>query len=178
MSLTIGLISNRLGIPVDKTLENLKQNGIYIQDPNRELTELEIEKIKVIIKKQNDSFQDTKNVMNSYAKNYKIFIDTCSLMDNNIENFYKNIYPYLEKYSNKIIVPHRVIDELKKHFNSDNIERNTKAKKGLYILKKLQDKNLIDIKGEDTDNFADNVFLVVFTKSLFRIFLTIVSKNQ
>jgi rRNA-processing protein FCF1 len=49
------------------------------------------------------------------ARDYKIFIDTCSLLDLDITKFWNNIIPLLQQYNNKVIIPLKVIEELKKH---------------------------------------------------------------
>ncbi len=189
LDLTVNLIANKLGITTEETLEILESNGIYIVDPNKALNSKQKEKIKEVIQKQNQSSEqkdDKKNEMEQrakdaikyYVENYKIFIDTCSLMEMQADNFYNNIYPYLKKSSSKIIVPSRVIDELSKHVKSKNQDKHKKAVKGLSILEKLKSNDLLDIRGESTDNFADNVFLVVFTKFRMQYKLLLITQDN
>ena len=99
---------------------------------------------------------------------YKIFIDTCSLLTDSADSFWNNIIPFLYQYDTKIIVQLRCYEELQKHY--ENIKEPELVKKTLTCLrtfKRLYDAGYIEIRGEDTDNFADNVFLTVFAK--FRI---------
>lgn len=96
---------------------------------------------------------------------YKILIDTCSLLMDSCENFWINIIPFLEKYNSKVIVPLRCGQELEKHqSNTSDIELANKAKNSLKKLNQLIKAGYVVIHGENTDNFADNVFMVVFTK--------------
>ena len=83
---------------------------------------------------QTEKENKARSMLEEYVKEWKIFIDTCSILHIDINKFWMNIYPLLEKYNKKIIVPLRVIEELEKH--KENISN---AKK--YLLK-LDLKNL------------------------------------
>lgn len=189
MDLTVKSIASKLGITIQETLEILESNGISILDPNKALSNIQKEKIKELIQKQSQVMQQgsdkqhemeqrSQDAIKHYVENYKIFIDTCSLMDMQADSFYNNIYPYLEKNSSKIIVPSRVIDELSKHVRSKNQDKQKKASNGLSILEKLKRKNLLDVRGELSDNFADNVFLVVFTKFRMQHKLLLITQDN
>lgn len=105
-------------------------------------------------------------VMEQYLKEqYKIFIDTCSLLEDGINIFWQNIIPYLHQYNSKIIIPLRCIEELQKHQkNNSDRDLSEKALNSLKIINQLLKAGYVEIRGENTDNFADNVFTVVFTK--------------
>ncbi|MEG2246548.1 MAG: zinc-ribbon domain containing protein [Romboutsia sp.] len=185
MDLKVKDIANKLGITVEETLEMLELNGISILDYNKPLSARQKEKINTILLIQQNSInhkalmnQKSEEAIKYYSENYKIFIDTCSLMDIKIDDFYRNIYSHLKENSNSIIVPSRVIDELNKHVKSENKEKQKKAYKGLSILKKLQENNLLDIRGESSDNFADNVFLVAFTKFRIQYKLLLITQDN
>ena len=106
-----------------------------------------------------------RNVLENYAKNYKIFLDTCSILEPAIDKFWMDIIPFLHRYQNKIIIPLRTIEELQKHErNIENINLANKAKNSLKVLQQLLTAGYVEIRGEKSDNFADNVFQVVFTK--------------
>jgi rRNA-processing protein FCF1 len=104
--------------------------------------------------------------LEDFVKNYKIFIDTCSLLYEGADLFWKNIVPILEREQVKIIVPLRVIEEVQKIKTDQSKElatreRATNVEKTLEFLKSAK---LIEIRGEPSDKFADNVFNTVFTK--------------
>lgn len=106
-----------------------------------------------------------KKVLDDYAKDWKIFMDTCSILHFAADKFWKNIIPILHQYQNKVIVPLRSIEELRKHeANTGNSELAENAKNCLNLLNKLIKVGFVEIRGEPGDNFADNVFQVVFTK--------------
>ena len=113
----------------------------------------------------NDKVTHAQNTLSMYTNDYKIFMDTCSILYFSSDKFWMNIIPLLREHNNKIIIPLRAIEELEKHStNKINNELAVKSKSSLKILQQLQSAELIEIKGEKTDNFADNVFQVVFTK--------------
>jgi len=108
------------------------------------------------------------NRMEYYIKNFKIFLDTSSLLDDEIYLFIDNIVPLLKTNNKKILVIPQVGMELEKHANRSNDEKlKEKSKKIILILNKLIKQNLIEVIGGTNESFADNVFLSVFTK--FRI---------
>lgn len=191
MSITVANIASHLGISINEIIEIMDNNGIYVMDVNMPLSERQIKKIHDIIKAKKKNQNETKeevyqnneeNVkdvntneekiaydnLEYYAKNYKVFIDTCSLLHDKCEVLFRNLCPLLLKYNNKLIIAKRVIDELNKHKNNtQKSELSNKANKALNYLGYIQQMGIIEIRGESTDNFADNVFNVVFTK--FRI---------
>lgn len=109
--------------------------------------------------------KDALKILEGYVKDYKIFIDTCSLLYFASDKFWNNITPLLQRYENKIIIPLRIIEELEKHSNqTEKLELSRKARNRLKVIQYLLSHGYIEIRGEKTDNFADNVFQVVFTK--------------
>ncbi len=105
--------------------------------------------------------------LDELSKNYKIFVDTCSLMHCGSSIFSENLSIHLSKNNTKIIVPSKVIEELeKKVYDSDGQKKND-ANRGLSIIQGYTKNKLVDIRGEKNDPFADNLFLTLFTK--FRI---------
>ena len=114
---------------------------------------------------QNGRETYAKNALEDYAKDWKIFMDTCSILHFAADKFWMNILPLLRQYQNKVIIPLRSIEELQKHeVNTGNSELAENAKNCLRVLNKLINAGFVEIRGEQGDNFADNVFQVVFTK--------------
>lgn len=106
-----------------------------------------------------------KQGLENYVKDWKIFIDTCSILHSAAEKFWVHVIPYLDEYKNKIIVPFRSVEELEKHAkNTEKPKLAEDAKNSLKKVKQLVAAGYVEIRGEKTDNFADNVFQVVFTK--------------
>ena len=109
-----------------------------------------------------------KRKIEGYVKEWKIFIDTCSILHDSANKFWMNVIPMLNQYQAKIIIPSKCIEELEKHSqNEEKKDLAVKAKNALKILNQLLSSGYIEIRGDKTDNFLDNVFQVVFTK--FRV---------
>lgn len=122
---------------------------------------------------------NNENLIELYAKDYKIFIDTCSILYDSVDKFWKNIIPYLQRYNNKIIISVRVYEELKKH--SENLKNNklsNKANESLYNIKKLLNCGVIELRGEPNDNFADNLFKEIFTKHRIKYKLLLITQDR
>ena len=114
---------------------------------------------------QNGKENYAKNVLDGYAKDWKIFMDTCSILHFATNEFWGNIIPLLFQYQNKVIIPLRSIEELQKlEANTGKHELAENAKNCLKVLHQLINAGFVEIRGEQSDNFADNVFQVVFTK--------------
>lgn len=114
---------------------------------------------------QNGKETYAKNALDGYVKNCKIFLDTCSILHFAADKFWMNIIPLLRQYQNKVIIPLRSIEELQKHeANTGKPELAENAKNCLKLLNQLINAGFVEIRGEQGDNFADNVFQVVFTK--------------
>lgn len=58
--------------------------------------------------------------------------------------------------NNKVIIPSRVYEEIIKHTYNPELESRTKE--SLEKINELYKVGYIAFKGEETDNFADNVF--------------------
>ena len=60
----------------------------------------------------NDASVKSQQFLESVVRDYKVFIDSCSLMDENAEKFWANIIPILQREKKSIIVPYRVYQEV------------------------------------------------------------------
>jgi len=113
------------------------------------------------------------------VKSSKIFIDTCTLMHAGAEKFfYSNLKPILIFYQQKAIVPKKVIDEIERLRIKSDISCKVKAEKGIRILKNYLDNQLLVIRGERNDPFADNLFQYVFTKFRTKYNLTLLTQDR
>lgn len=123
--------------------------------------------------------EQAKKILEGYCKDWKIFIDTCSLLHFSSDDFWTNIIPLLYQYQNKIFIPLRCIEEIEKHSkNIDNFELAQKAKACLKQLNQLVKTGYVEIRGEKSDNFADNVFQVVFTKFRMNYKLLLITQDN
>ncbi|MCM1024583.1 MAG: zinc-ribbon domain containing protein [Prevotella sp.] len=121
-----------------------------------------------------------QEIMENFVRaGYKIFIDTCSLLHFSAEKFFLNVLPILQSYNAKIILPTRCCEELKKHSrNTTDTQLATNAADTLTKLKQLNKAGYIELRGEESDNFADNVFLTVFTKFRMKYNLLLITQDN
>lgn len=104
--------------------------------------------------------------METYIKNFKVFIDTCSLLDPHFEKFMEIAVPYVKKYHNAFIIAASAIYELKKHCdNKNDKELSDRAGRRLNHLLAFKQEGIFAFYGDPKDgNFADNIYLSVFTR--------------
>ena len=62
----------------------------------------------------NAAEERSKQFIESAVKDFKIFIDTCSLLSHEADKFWINICPLLQRYGKAVIIPYRVYEELDK----------------------------------------------------------------
>ena len=55
-----------------------------------------------------------KQTLENGIKNYKLFIDTCSLLFESADAFWSNVTPILSKTKSTVIIPLRVYEEVNK----------------------------------------------------------------
>lgn len=123
--------------------------------------------------------------LESSIKNFKIFIDTCSLLSEQADMFWSHSVPLLQREGKSIVVPLRVYEEVKK-FAEDpdlcakkkNPNLNQRAKAALNNIAKLQKANVVAIFGDKNDNFADSVFQTVFTQFRLKYNLMLITQDR
>jgi|TARA_B100000315_G_C14565297_1_gene582598 serine/threonine protein kinase len=116
--------------------------------------------------------------LSDIARNYKIFIDTCSLMNPDAEVFLLGSFmQYLEKSNNGIIVPVVVLNELKGLAKSNDPIKKYNARKGQSIFLKLKNINRAAERGEKNDGYVDNLFQVIFTKFRTKYKLCLITQD-
>ena len=174
MSIKVKELAEKLELEEPAVIEFLSDLGIYVNDIDDILSDEEAKKFR-----ENMRFftsgQKSKALLQKCAKEYKIFLDTSSLLkslsDVDVSRFWSNIIPLLELYKNRIIVPINVQREVEESISSSYTK--SKAQKIRQIITKLKEAQIIQIKGEDSFRKADDVFLYVINKfkSKYKILL-------
>lgn len=119
------------------------------------------------------------SLIEQYARGWKIFVDTCSLLHPSINDFWDAIMPYLKKYDNKVLIASANYRELEKHAkNKINPGLAKKANESLATIGKLWNEGYVEIRGEKDELFADNVFLYVFTKFRLTYNLLLITQDK
>lgn len=116
-------------------------------------------------------------------KNYKIFIDTCSLLDNPIaiNKIFFGVSSRLKNNNIKINIPLTVISEVEKHCqNTKNLSLRSKAKRAYRLLGEWQRQGIIEICGNKNENdiFADCDFLSAFTRLRIQSKLLLITQDK
>lgn len=109
----------------------------------------------------------------------KIMIDTCSLMHDKCALFVEKLLPALRKHGKKVVVPAKVIAELKKHQkNKKDPFRAAAAVQGLALCMKLRQAECLSIRGADRDNFADNTFFVAISGYRYKYSILLITQDR
>ncbi len=122
------------------------------------------------------------------VKDYKIFIDTSSLLAEGADKFFANIKPILEREHKALILPLSVYWELEKLANDhtyclqkypNNPELNTRAIEARENIINLNRAHIINVYADPDDgDFADNVFLHVFTKKRMQYDMLLITQDK
>jgi len=134
---------------------------------------------------QETNVDKMKKTLENGIRDYKLFIDTCSLLFESADAFWSNIIPILEKTKSNIIVPLRVYEEINKFAKNPDLCA-TKDSEGLHehaikakeTIIKLQKKGVVEVFGDKTDNFADHVFISVFTNYMLTYNLMLITQDK
>ena len=179
MSIKVKELAEKLELEEPAVIEFLSDLGIYVNDIDDILSDEEAKKFR-----ENMRFftsgQKSKALLQKCAKEYKIFLDTSSLLkslsDVDVSRFWSNIIPLLELYKNRIIVPINVQREVEESISSSYTK--SKAQKIRQIITKLKEAQIIQIKGEDSFRKADDVFLYVINKFKFKYKILLITEDR
>lgn len=104
-------------------------------------------------------------LLEELARDYRIFMDTCSLMHLGATRCLEGaLGDQLVRHKAQVVVPVRVVEELRRLQRNGSSRARKQAERGEKLLARLQQKGLVDLRGEHNDTFADNVFLYIFTQ--------------
>lgn len=126
----------------------------------------EIDKLVTKIE-YSDQFENLEN----YFKEYKIFIETSSILDDNMEKFLNYVSPLIQKYKNKIYIPYKDIRDIELNKNNYDISKVNK------ILKNI---SLFDIREEKEDEniMMEDIIKKVFLKHRKTYKLLLISQDK
>ena len=122
--------------------------------------------------------------MNKLVNDYKLFIDTGSLLEPSANKvFIEVLLPLLQQHDAKVLVSGRTIDNLEYQRTSQNTSAQSKASDALKILRKLQDANrLLDAKDPHTiagDSYDTvNLFKDIFIGYQMKFQLCLITQNE
>ncbi|WP_406037375.1 hypothetical protein [Succinimonas sp.] len=119
------------------------------------------------------------NTLDRLFKDFKVFIDTSSLMIENqetVENLFSEIAEVSARHNNKLIVSLTVIKDLEKFLTHENPGISARAKSALAILH--DHKTCYDVHGDRDDAFSDSVFLKVFQQHRLDYNLALITQDH
>ncbi len=116
--------------------------------------------------------------INNVVTKYSLFVDTCSILHGKAQDFFYKLAPVLIDQKKQIIIPHKVVIEVERLQNSPKKSTKIAAETGATILRHYLDYNLVDIRGEKNDPFADNVFHYVFSKFRTQKDLALITQDK
>lgn len=107
------------------------------------------------------------------AKHYKIIAHADFLLHTQAEAFVTRFAQALKKANNKIIVPLRGIEVIQDAVLSFDPNLYRPARNGLNLLAKMQKNDLLDIRGEETDQDLNGLLQTIFAqhRTHHRLFL-------
>lgn len=118
------------------------------------------------------------------AKDFSIFIDTCSLMRPQAQDFLmQEIVPYLKLENKKIMLIKEVKDELEKIQDDENNqqppEKRLEAKNAYKTCIKLDQEGCLDYRGKlNSINYADNYFITKFAENRYKKKLCLITQDR
>ena len=108
-------------------------------------------------------------------KDYKIFVDTSSLMQKDSEIvFFQVIAPLLHQYKRQLIIPKSVLNEISKH----NYNKHKNILKANHILDELSKFKLWGTNSKFDEQFADNALTSQFHSLRLKYNLCLITNDN
>ncbi len=113
------------------------------------------------------------------TRDLRVLLDTSSLMDDSIEEFLGTfLVPLVRASDQRLVVPHRVMQECKKHATSTDPERSRKGHRAAALVEKMVAEQLADVFGEPDEFFADNVIQAVVMRFCEKYHFCLVTQDR
>ena len=110
------------------------------------------------------------------SSDYKVFVDTSSLLQDNSEDvFFKVIAPLLCMNNKQIYVPKSVYNEIYKHSLSNKIKN---INSGIKILNEFAKHDLYVIESTFDEQFADNAIMSLFSSLRIKYKLCLITNDN
>lgn len=111
---------------------------------------------------------------NLVKKDYKIFVDTSSLMQKYSDTvFFRYIAPLIHRYGRKLIIPKSVFNEISKH----NYNNHSSIHIANHILEELSKFELCGQTSKFDEEFADNALISQFTSLRLKYNLCLITSD-
>ena len=100
--------------------------------------------------------------MQQMVRGYKIFLDDTAFFSDNIEDFINLFANHLISENEKIIIPLRSVERIQER--TQDFSCSHQAVKALRLLNWMQQKDIVQIRGEENDSNHHDTILSVFLK--------------
>lgn len=119
--------------------------------------------------KINGAFKAGKGIAESedyleIANSYKVFFDETVLCEDGFEDKIQPLVIAMKENQNQFIIPLKVVEVIQGMLVSSNVATIEKAQKGLNLIMRMQQENMIEIRGEKGDVNVVSTFISVFAK--------------
>lgn len=119
-----------------------------------------------------------EDTLKAIARNYKIFVNYDSLLAENSQGFFEQFAPILKEHGNRLIVPMLVVETLQNMLLVPEPSQASRAREGLALLADLQARDVIQIRGEQTDKTISSLLISVFAKHKRNYRLLLITQDQ
>ncbi len=126
--------------------------------------------------------QNIFNDLDSITRKRVIFIDTCSCIETGkgFGEFIIRIMPFLKKNNVKLHVAYKCFQELGKISGSSSYEQYKRdaAVEAIKVFGAMQSKDLLDVRGKESDSFADSVLLQNLLRYITKYDLMLITQDR
>ncbi|WP_297632360.1 hypothetical protein [uncultured Clostridium sp.] len=137
----------------------------------------EIKKEKAELLESNSNLNELID-LDEITKGYKIFTNIDSLRHEKAFEFFSKLSESLVKNNNKLLIPLKGIRIMEDNSDSLDLEEGLEWKKGIDILKNIQENGVLDVRGEETDGHLNNLIQYVFAKHRISNNLLLLTQNE
>ncbi len=117
--------------------------------------------------------------LNAILLKHKVFVDTSSWMFPPSEAFFHGpMEQALRSTGQKLVLPGKVLEEVKKFLNHEDQEKRTRSRTAASILQKYIDEGLVQVFGSQNDPFTDQTILYVFQQFRVRYQLALITQDK
>lgn len=110
--------------------------------------------------------------------NYKIFLDETTLCKEGFGEWVQQVAKAMSQENNKFLVPLKVVESIQGKIISSEPLTVEYAQRGLNLLMRMQEQNIVEIRGEKSDVNIISTFVSVFAKFKCVNRLALLTENE
>lgn len=124
---------------------------------------------------------DLKNTIDieKIASEYKLLLDITSITHKSAKGFLSGFFAeFLKKHSNKLVIPYRLVEDLRKMEAGEEQTKSIKSKKALQLLKSLVREKCAEIVGDKNDPHLNDLFCKLSIDLTYKYDLCLITQNR